>query len=147
MDGSKIGIDIPGATKAEIRRGIAAAQKVFDDAGVTAYTAATASFMRDQLDDAHVLAWQAKIYRLREDDGDETAALAQEAELARYMEALGIEDMTDAQWAISDLWGEADRAAAEACCAGWADVPDTAGLHLLTALQAEQEALAAAGTA
>jgi hypothetical protein len=147
MDGDKIGIDIPGASEAEIRRGLAAAQRVFDGAGVTAYTAAMASFMRDVLDDMHVLAWQAEIYRLREDDGDEAAALAEEAELARYMEALNIEDMTEAQWAISGLWDEADRAAAEACCAGWTEVPDTAGLHLLAALEAEREALAAAGPA
>jgi hypothetical protein len=43
----KLLIQIPGASELEIGRGIAAAQKVFDEAGTTPHEAAAASFKRD----------------------------------------------------------------------------------------------------
>jgi hypothetical protein len=139
VNGSKITIRVDGATEEEIQRGLAAAQKVFDDAGVTAYTAATAAFMRDQLDDSHVLAWRHKISGLRE-GGQEDEAAAEEAKLADYMKALNIDDMTEAQWAISDLWDEAGWAAKRACCAGWPELPDSVRLSLAVSAKEAREA-------
>jgi hypothetical protein len=83
-------IHIPGATEPAIARGIAAAQKVFDDGGATPYEAATASFKRD---------------------GE-------------------VDELTDREADIAHLWYEADAAAAQACCAGWPNIPESAALEL-----------------
>ena len=87
---SHLRIEVEGATPGEIQRGLEAAQRVFDDAGVTAFAVAMDYWNRDQ--------W----------------------EFGLDIPLLG----------IAELWREADIAAAEACCAGWAKVPDSARLGL-----------------
>jgi hypothetical protein len=92
-----LAIDVPGASQAEIERGIAAAWRVFADAGVTAWEAASAAFHQESIDDG---------------GGDWG-------------------ECTEREVIAAEAWRVADRRAAVACCAGWADVPDTARLQLV----------------
>lgn len=43
------------------------------------------------------------------------------------------DEPTDAEMAAADAWDEADRVAAQACCAGWAAAPLCADLQLVEA--------------
>jgi hypothetical protein len=86
----KLLIHIDGATELEVSRGIAAAQKIFDEGGATAYEAAAARLKRDGEQD----------------------------------------DLTEREGQIAHLWEDADYGAAQACCAGWAQIPPSACLEL-----------------
>lgn len=131
MSRRKLSIDIKGATEAEIRRGIAAAQAVFDNAGVTPWAAAVTRFQRDGLDESGVLSWEYEIARLKQVGADAAAVATQEAELASFLNENGLRPSTKVDHSIADLWDEANVAAAKACCAGWTNPPERAGLAYL----------------
>jgi hypothetical protein len=130
MSRAKLSIDIEGASEEEIRRGIAAAHRVFALADVMPSAAATAHFNREGLDIAGVFAWEHAIACLKEGGADAATVAAEEAELARFQKEEDLPDLTDREWELAHLWDEADVAAAKACCAGWANAPVRAYLSL-----------------
>jgi hypothetical protein len=93
----ELAIDIRGASTVEIERGIAAAWRVFQDAGVTAWEAASAAFKQESIDDS-----------------------------GEYFR-----EFTAREGMAAEAWRATDRRAAEACCTGWPNVPDTAHLELI----------------
>ena len=118
----KLSLRVEGATEAELTRGLLAAQAVFDKAEITAWNAAAASFQRDG-----------------------------------YLQYLDTDVVTADDWMtaeedrICDVWDEAEHAAVEACCAGWAVKPESGRLELLSgaekAPRAAQRAFADAESA
>ena len=55
MNPNAVTIEVPCATDADIERGIAAALAVFRYGGTTAYEAASAAFLREQLHEGRLL--------------------------------------------------------------------------------------------
>jgi hypothetical protein len=53
-----------------------------------------------------------------------------EAAVARFKREGEIEDLTDREAEIADLWEIADEAAIRACCSGWAEIPSDAQIML-----------------
>jgi hypothetical protein len=104
-------IAVEGATEEELRRGIAAAQAVFDAAGVTPLEAATSEF-RVEGD---------TLRRLSYDSEEEARSIG------------GPPEATERQYRIAGIWRQADLAAVEACCAGWTrPAPDPAKIEILS---------------
>ena len=86
-----LAIRIEGATQDDVKRGIAAAQAVFDAAGVEPLDAAAAIFKRD---------------------GE-------------------VEELTDEDCELIEVWNAADTAANVACCGAWPKRPVHYILELL----------------
>lgn len=55
------------------------------------------------------------------------------AAAAAFRQEGEIEILTDVECQDAELWRQADRAAARACCEGWATQPDTAALEIVSA--------------
>ena len=101
---TKLSIVATGATEGELRRGLEAAAAVFRVSGVTPYAGAAAAFKREGEDIAFT-------YSDHENPPPET--------------------MTEREASAAAVWDEAQRAAVNACCAGWGRPADDAGIVLM----------------
>ena len=68
--------------------------------------------------------------RLREGGADPADVAAAEAELAWLKSQPGMHSLTEREDEIADYWAGADQAAVRACCASWAEMPETANLDV-----------------
>jgi hypothetical protein len=120
----KLVIRVEGATAEEAARGLAAAQAVFDGAGVAAWEAAEASHARDSY--WRTVPFLAPLQTgLPLEKGEDVWEVAAEESAA---DQSVLEPTFNDN--VADLWAEAEKAALEACCAGWRVKPDCAGLEL-----------------
>lgn len=94
----KLRLNLNEASPEEMARGIAAAEAVFADAGISAEEAADGMFALEAWDDQS----------FPEDD-----------------------EPTEADDRAAAVWMDANKAALEACCAGWPEVPRELRLELL----------------
>jgi hypothetical protein len=115
LDGRRLTIDVVDATPDERARGLAAAQAVFDRAGVTAWDAAVGYHNRSC--ETFMLPFLPE----GDDPWEEAAARSE----------LRAPELTAEDHRRAELWSEAEAAALEACCATWAVKPESAGLALL----------------
>jgi hypothetical protein len=95
---TKLWLEVQGATEQELQRGVAAAQKLLDDAGVSPSEAEGAAFKRDS----------------------ETMRMALQPPGAEFGSML-----TERDDELASLWEEAERVALQACCSGWSELPKT----------------------
>ncbi len=61
---------------------------------------------------------------------DRAGATPYEAAVARFKRDGEIEELTDREAQIADLWDIADEAAIRACCSGWAAIPSNSQIML-----------------
>lgn len=61
---------------------------------------------------------------------DAAGATPYEAAVARFKRDGEMDEMTDREARIADLWDIADEAAIRACCAGWDKIPKDAQIML-----------------
>ena len=117
----------------EIERGLAAARRVFEAAGVRPADAATAHGQVGGLEGFGMYALADAIIRLRERGADPGIVAAAEAELAWLERLLGVHELSPAAYNLADLWDDAAAPAQEACCQGWSRVPSDGFLDLARA--------------
>lgn len=100
-DESRLSLTVPGASEAELARGLAVADAVFRAASVGWVEGAMAVFNRERLD-----MWE---------------GLPPEES----------QRLTDEEQRAAQTWDEAEDQGLAACCAGWPEVPEGAYMELL----------------
>ena len=120
MNMNAIKIHVDGATAEEIQRGLTAALAVFAAGCTTALGAAAAAHLREGL---HEGGYYDEKGNFRDPHEGEPL----------WENEVRLKEMTERESQIAPLWGEANAAAVEACCADWPKdkVPYSAELSLI----------------